>query len=463
MLPVVAIVGRPNVGKSTLFNRLTRTRAALVSDFPGMTRDRQYGEARIGRRRFIVIDTGGMTDHVDEIGKFITQQAQQAIQESDLVLFVIDGRAGLTPEDHAIAKNLRHADKPVHIVVNKMEGMDTETALADFHALGWGTPRAISASHGNGVDTLIESLLPAVTSNTEPEESAPGTIRLALIGRPNVGKSTLTNRMLGEERVIVYDQPGTTRDSIFIPLQRFDKHYVLIDTAGIRKRARVSQVTEKFSVVKPLQAIENSNVVLFIINGREGVTDQDLKLLGFILESGKALVMAINKWDGMTEEDKEKTRITLDRHLDFLPFVRIHYISALHGTGVGNLFTSVEEAYASATQKLSTPQLTRLLQDAVAAHSPPLVRGRRIKLRYAHAGGHNPPVIVIHGNQVDSLPDSYKRYLAHTYQQRLKLYGTPVQIELKRGENPYSGKKRPADRLQRRKQNLQRMKLKRKT
>ncbi|OGT46546.1 MAG: ribosome biogenesis GTPase Der [Gammaproteobacteria bacterium RIFCSPHIGHO2_12_FULL_41_20] len=449
MLPVIAIVGRPNVGKSTLFNRLTRSRAALVSDFPGMTRDRQYGEACIAHRKFIIIDTGGMTNQTDAIDQFITQQAQQAIQEANLVLLVVDGKAGLTVEDHAIVKSLRRTHKPIHLIVNKAERLDTETDLADFHALGLGMPHPISAAHGAGVDTLIESLLSPTKETPESTEAIPNTIRLAIIGRPNVGKSTLTNRMLGEERVIVYDQPGTTRDSIFIPLERFGKHYVLIDTAGVRKRARVSAVTEKFSVVKTLQAIENANVVLFIINGREGVTEQDLKLLGFVLECGKALVIAINKWDGMAEEDKEHTKATLDRHLDFLPFVRIHYISALHGTGVGHLFEAVEEAYASAIKKLSTPQLTRLLQKAVNTHTPPLVRGRRIKLRYAHAGGHNPPVIIIHGNQVESLPDSYKRYLAHMYQEQLQLYGTPVRIEFKRGENPYAGRKKKKPRKRR--------------
>jgi len=437
MLPVVAIVGRPNVGKSTLFNRLTKSRAAIVSAAPGMTRDRQYGEANLFHRRFIVIDTGGMTENPDVIGEFITKQAQQAIDEANFIVFLLDGRSGITPEDLAITKVLRRSNKPLFLVVNKMEGRDANLSLADFHELGMGAPYPVSSAHGQGIEQLVQAIFPKPTPEPEIDTSADG-IRLAIIGRPNVGKSTLTNRMLGEERVIVHDAPGTTRDSIFIPLERFGKHYTLIDTAGVRRRKNVSEVPEKFSVVKTLQAIESANVILYIVNGREGMSDQDLKLLGFVLECGKAMVIAINKWDGMKEEEKEHARLTLDRHLNFLPFVRIHFISALHGTGVGNLFTSIDEAYESATKKLSTPELTRILQQAITQHNPPIVRGRRIKLRYAHPGGHNPPIVVIHGTQLDSLPDSYSRYLEHVYQTRLKLYGTPVRIELKNSENPYA-------------------------
>ena len=440
MLPVIAIVGQPNVGKSTLFNRLTRSKAALMSAHPGTTRDRQYGEANIEKRHFIVIDTGGITEEVDNVGKLITQQALQAIQDADKVIFLVDARAGITHEDKTIAHLLRKTNKPLCLVVNKTEGLDSDVSLADFHELGIGVPHPISAAHGRGISELIHVLFPeAIEDATEPEATG---IKLAIIGRPNVGKSTLTNRILGEERVVVHDAPGTTRDSIFVPFERFGKHYTIIDTAGVRRRARIHELPEKFSVVKSLQAIESAHVVLYVMNAEEGATEQDLKLLGFVLECGKALVIAVNKWDGLSEHTREQTRASLDRKLDFLSFARVFYISALHGTGVGNLFDAVNEAYASATKKLSTPILTRLLQQALTSHSPPLVRGRRIKLRYAHAGGHNPPLIIIHGNQVKSLPGSYRQYLANFYQKKLQLYGTPVKIELKSGENPFDKRKR---------------------
>ena len=441
MLPVVAIVGRPNVGKSTLFNRLTRTRDALISAFPGTTRDRQYGEVHLHDRHFIVVDTGGITEETDDVGKLITKQALQAIQDADKVLFLVDGKAGITPEDVAIADTLRRSGKPLFLAVNKTEGRDPDISVADAYELGIPSPIAIAAIHGSGVGHLIETLFPEASDvKEEPDESS--SIKLAIVGRPNVGKSTLTNRMLGEERVIVHDSPGTTRDSIFIPLERFDKHYTLIDTAGVRKRKKVSEVPEKFSVVKTLQAIENTHVVLYVIDARIGVSEQDLKLLGFVLECGKALVIAVNKWDGMTETDRDHARATIDRQLDFVRFARVHYISALHGSGVGNLFDSVNEAYLSAIKKLSTPLVTRLLQQAAVTHSPPLVHGRRVKLRYAHAGGHNPPRIIIHGNQLHALPDSYKRFLAHFYQEKLNLHGTPVLIEFKTSENPYAAKRK---------------------
>lgn len=453
MLPVVAIVGRPNVGKSTLFNRLTRTRNALVSDLPGMTRDRQYGEADIANHRFIVIDTGGITDIDNEIDKLTTAQAIQAIKDADIVLFLVDGRAGLTTADREIAAMARTLNKPINLVCNKAEGLDADIALADFYQLGFGTPLGISAAHGTGVTELVEDVFAKYQPSTDEEDNIDeSSIKLAIVGRPNVGKSTLTNRMLGEERVIVYDQAGTTRDSIFIPLERQDKHYTLIDTAGLRRRGKVFEAAEKFSVVKTLQAIEASHVVLFIMDAREGgVADHDLKLLGFILESGRALVIAINKWDGMSEEERENIRSAIDRRLNFVPFVRIHTISALHGSGVGNLFKSIDEAYQSAMKKLSTPQLTKMLQQAVATHTPPLVQGRRIKLRYAHSGGQNPPVIVIHGNQVDSLPESYQRYLTNTFQSRLKLMGTPVKLELKNSDNPFRHRKNVLTESQQRK------------
>lgn len=440
MIPVVAIVGRPNVGKSTLFNCLTRSRSALVSEFPGMTRDRQYGEAHIADRHFIVIDTGGITDETDDINQLTTQQSIQAVEEANTVIFLVDGRAGVTATDLLIADKLRALNKHIYLVVNKTEGMETDIVIAEFYRLGFTGPYAISSAHKQGIDELITTIFAHVETEEPLDEKEAG-IKLAIIGRPNVGKSTLTNRMLGEERVIVYDQPGTTRDSIFIPLERHEKRYTLIDTAGIRKRGKIFETTEKFSVVKTLQAVEATHVVLFVMDAREGVTDQDLRLLGFILDSGKSLVIALNKWDGMSIDDRDHARATIDRRLNFLPFVRIHFISALHGSGVGNLFDSIDEAYASANKKLSTPLLTKILQAALIQHTPPLVRGRRIKLRYAHPGGHNPPRIIIHGNQVESLPDSYKRYLAHTYQERLKLKGTPVYIELKSGENPFREKK----------------------
>ncbi len=435
MLPVVAIVGKPNVGKSTLFNRLTASRAALVSDFPGMTRDRQYGQATLDQLPFIVIDTGGMTASSDELDQLITRQALQAIGEADKVLFVIDGRHGLTTEDQAIVDKIRPLRKPIFLVVNKTEGQDAVMAAADFYRLGLGTPYPIAAAHGKGIPALLEAVFPAEERASiqaaEAARNRDNSIRLALVGRPNVGKSTLTNRILGEERVIVNDSPGTTRDSIFIPLERFGKHYTLIDTAGMRRRKNIEEVTEKFSIVKTLQAIESANVVLFVIDGREAVTDQDLRLLGFVLESGKSLVVAINKWDNMTEEAKEDTRTSVSRKLHFLSAIRLEYISALHGSGVGKLLDYVDEAYESANKKFSTSYLTKLLEQAVEAYTPPLVRGRRVKLRYAHTGGHNPPIIVVHGSGAEYLPDSYKRYLAGYYQKRLELVGTPVQVKMK--------------------------------
>lgn len=437
MTPVIAIVGRPNVGKSTLFNRLTRTRDALISAYPGTTRDRQYGDVNLFDRHFIIIDTGGISGEADEVGELITRQAMTAIQDADQVLFVIDGRAGITPDDLSIANTLRRSGKPIVLAVNKTESLDPNTCLADAFELGIGQPIGIAAVHGTGIQPLIEQLLPEKNVLPHSDDETTSGIKLAIVGRPNVGKSTLTNRMLGEERVIVHDMPGTTRDSIFIPLERFEQHYTLIDTAGVRKRKKISEVPEKFSVVKTLQAIESAHVILYVIDARIAVSDQDLKLLGFILECGKALVIAINKWDGMTEDAREHARATIDRQLDFVRFARVHFISALHGSGVGNLFDSVNEAYTSATKKLATPQLTRLLEQAQLTHSPPLVRGRRIKLRYAHAGGHNPPRVIIHGNQVHRLPESYRKFLANFFREKLGLYGTPVQIEFKSNENPY--------------------------
>lgn len=437
MLPVVAIVGRPNVGKSTLFNRLTKTRNALISAYPGTTRDRQYGEVDIDDRRFIIIDTGGLTQETDEVGSHITKQAELAIEEADHILFVIDGKAGITSEDAMIAKKLRRLGKPLVLAVNKTESKDPNTATAEAYELGMGQPIAIAAVHGTGIDVLLETLFPEPTAAKGDYNPMEG-IKLAIVGRPNVGKSTLTNRMLGEDRVIVHDAPGTTRDSIYIPLERHDQRYTLIDTAGIRKRKKVNELPEKFSVVKTLQSVEDAHVVLYVIDARIGVSEQDMKLLGFIVECGRALVLAINKWDGMSDADRETTRNSIDRQLEFVKFARIHYISALHGSGVGNLFDSVNEAFECATRKMPTHKLTELLQQALVTHSPPLVHGRRVKLRYAHSGGNNPPRIIIHGNQVNALPDSYRRFLAKFFQEKLKLYGTPVMVSFKLSNNPYA-------------------------
>lgn len=439
MLPVVAIVGRPNVGKSTLFNRLTRTRDAVISDTPGTTRDRQFGQVNLLNRRFIIVDTGGITDEIGDVDKLITKQALQAMQEADKILFVIDGKAGIMPEDMAIAKMLRRLKKPIYLAVNKTEGLDPDISVSDAFELNMNvTPIAIAAVHGSGISNLIETLFPEeMTMADDVEYDEKVGIKFAIVGRPNVGKSTLTNRMLGEERVIVHDAPGTTRDSIAIPFIRHDKQYTLIDTAGVRKRKKMSDVPEKFSVIKTLQAIEEAHVALFVIDARIGVSDQDLKLLGFIVDCGTALVIAVNKWDGMSEDDREHARATIDRQLGFVNFARIHFISALHGSGVGNLFESIDEAFTSATKKLSTPMLTRLLEQAQEKHSPPLVKGRRIKLRYAHPGGSNPPTIVIHGNQLPELPESYKKFLSHFFQQKLDLWGTPVHVLFKSGENPF--------------------------
>jgi len=441
MLPVIAIVGRPNVGKSTLFNCLTRSRDALISEIPGTTRDRQFGDVVRSDRHFIVIDTGGIAEEPDHISKLITQQAQHAIADADKIAFVVDGRGGITPEDRTIAEYLRRSGKPLVLVVNKTEGLNPDDATTDAHELGMGTPVAISAAHRGGIEELIETLLPEPNvSETEEPESA--TIKLAIVGRPNVGKSTLTNRMLGEERVIVDDAPGTTRDSIYVPLERFGTHYTLIDTAGVRKRGKVSDVPEKFSIVKTLQSIEDANVVLYVIDARLGVSDQDLKLLGFVHECGKGLVLVINKWDGMTDEDREYAKATIDRQLYFVHYARVHFVSALHGTGVGNLFDSVKEAFASATRKLTTSELSKLLEKAIETHSPPLVHGRRVKLRFAHPGGTNPPCVIIHGNQLNELPESYKKFLSRFFIKKLELTGTPVRMLFKTTDNPFADKRK---------------------
>lgn len=443
MKPVIALVGRPNVGKSTLFNRLTRTRDALVADMPGLTRDRKYGEGRVDEQTFIVIDTGGISGDEEGIDSHMARQSLQAVREADIVLFLVDAQVGLAASDEILAKELRASDKPVHLVVNKIDGLNEEVVVADFFSLGLGTPFAIAASHGRGVSHLINTVLQEVKDAGETLDEAPedAGIKIAAIGRPNVGKSTLINRMLGEERVVVYDMPGTTRDSIYIPFERRDKKYTLIDTAGVRRRGKVAETVEKFSVIKTLQAIEDANVVILVLDARESIVDQDLHLLGFVLETGRSLVIAINKWDGMDQDAKQQVKVDIERRLGFINFAKIHFISALHGTGVGELYESIERAYASAHKRLSSNKLTQYLEDMVAEHQPPLVKGRRIKLRYAHMGGSNPPTIVIHGNQTESVPHSYRRYIENTFRNIMKLEGTPIRIEFKTGDNPYAGRR----------------------
>ena len=476
MVPVVALVGRPNVGKSTLFNRLTRTRDALVADFPGLTRDRKYGRAEIKGHEYIVIDTGGIDGTEDGVESFMAEQSLQAIEEADIVLFLVDARAGAMPADHAIAKHLRARQKATFLVANKIDGIDADSAISDFYSLGLGDIHPIAASHGRGVNVLIETVLDPifhfandqneVLSEDELDDVLPESyddiedeaeslinqpIKVAIVGRPNVGKSTLTNRILGEERVVVYDMPGTTRDSIYIPMTRDDREYIMIDTAGVRKRGKVTETVEKFSVIKTLQAIEDANVVILVIDAREGISDQDLSLLGFIINSGRSLIIAVNKWDGLSQDIKEQVKTTLDDRLDFIDFARLHFISALHGSGVGNLFDSIQEAYDCATRRVNTALLTKIMQMAQDDHQPPLVRGRRVKLKYAHAGGYNPPIVVIHGNQVEDLPDSYKRYLMNYFRRSLKIMGSPIRIQFKEGANPFEGRKNSLTASQQRK------------
>ncbi|HDR1285121.1 ribosome biogenesis GTPase Der [Pasteurella multocida] len=484
--PVVALVGRPNVGKSTLFNRLTRTRDALVADFPGLTRDRKYGQANIAGYDFIVIDTGGIDGTEEGVEEKMAEQSLLAIEEADVVLFLVDARAGLTSADIGIANYLRQRQNKITVVVaNKTDGIDADSHCAEFYQLGLGEVEQIAASQGRGVSALMEQVLAPIAEkmNAEsPEQSAventdvsetgeqdewdhdfdftneedtallddaiaeeleaqDKNIKIAIVGRPNVGKSTLTNRILGEDRVVVYDLPGTTRDSIYIPMERDGQHYTIIDTAGVRKRGKVHLAVEKFSVIKTLQAIQDANVVLLTIDAREGVSDQDLSLLGFILNAGRSLVIVVNKWDGLNQDIKDQVKSELDRRLDFIDFARVHFISALHGSGVGNLFDSIKEAYACATQKMTTSMLTRILQMATDEHQPPMMGGRRIKLKYAHPGGYNPPIIVVHGNQMDKLPDSYKRYLSNYYRRSLKIIGSPIRLLFQEGNNPFAGKR----------------------
>lgn len=442
MKPVIALIGRPNVGKSTLFNRLTRSRDALVADLPGLTRDRHYGEGRVGERPFLVIDTGGFEPVAKEgIMHEMAKQTKQAVAEADIVIFMVDGRQGLTPHDKTITDFLRKAGRSVMLVVNKSEGMKYTSVTAEFYELGLGDPYVISAAHGDGVADLVEESLDiAFAAKPAAEEDAPGVrgTKIAIVGRPNVGKSTLVNTLLGEERVIAFDMPGTTRDSIEIPFERDGRHYTLIDTAGIRRRGKVFEAIEKFSVVKTLQSISEANVVVLLLDAQQDISEQDAHIAGFVLESGRALVVGVNKWDGLTSDRRDEIKLDIDRKLSFLSFAKFHYISALKATGVAMLMKSVDAAYAAAMAKLPTPQLTRALQEAVDHQQPRRKGSIRPKLRYAHQGGQNPPIIVIHGNALDAIDANYKRFLEKHFRETFSLVGTPLRIELRSGKNPFS-------------------------
>jgi len=448
MKPTIVIVGRPNVGKSTLFNRLTKTREALVADIPGLTRDRHYGHGKLGSKPYLVVDTGGFEPLAKEgIAQEMARQAEQAIAEADAVIFVVDGRVGATALDREIANKLRRAQRPVVVAVNKAEGMNRGVVVADFHELGLGEPYAISATHGEGVRSLIEEVLepfPDVEENRERDDE----LKVAIVGRPNVGKSTMINALLGEERVIAFDQPGTTRDSIFVDFERGGKKYTLIDTAGLRRKGKVFETIEKFSVIKTLQSIEDANVVVLVLDAKQDISDQDAHIAGFIVESGRALVVAVNKWDGLDGYKRDQVKEVIEARLKFLDFAKFHYVSALKGQGLEAVFRSVDAAYRAATADLSTPRLTRTLIDAVSRQSPPRSGIFRPKLRYAHQGGRNPPLIVIHGNALDKVPDSYKRYLENVFREVFKLQGTPLRIQFNVSDNPYAEVK-PAGRTRR--------------
>jgi GTP-binding protein len=443
MLPTLVLVGRPNVGKSTLFNRLTKTRDALVADFPGLTRDRHYGRGRVGDRPFLVVDTGGFEPVAkDGILHEMARQTRQAIDEADAVIFLVDARAGLTQQDRTIAELLRRCGRPVIVAANKAEGLAPERAVVEFHELGLGEPHPVSSAHGENVSALIELALariPAKPTDVPASPAAGGDrVKVAVIGRPNVGKSTLVNTLLGEERVIAFDEPGTTRDSIYVDFERNGRPYTLIDTAGVRRRGKVIEAVEKFSVVKTLQAIEDANVVVLMVDAQADVMEQDAHLAGFILETGRALVVAVNKWDDVDPDRREHIKRELDRKLGFLAFARHHFISARKGTGVAALIRSVDAAYAAAMAKLPTPKLTRALMAAVERQQPPRAGMGRPKLRYAHQGGQNPPLIVIHGSALARIPVSYRRYLEHFFIEAFQLRGTPLRIQFKTGANPYA-------------------------
>ena len=445
MLPVIALVGRPNVGKSTLFNRLTRSRDALVADYPGLTRDRQYGFGRLGPIPYIVIDTGGVAGGEEGINEAMVEQTVRALAEADVALILVDAREGISAADEHVADLARRTGKKTWLVVNKGEGLDSAIAGSEFHALGLGEPVVVSAAHGDRINALMDAVLEGF--EPDQEDAVPSydddehALRIAVVGRPNVGKSTLINRLIGEDRLVVYDMPGTTRDSVSVPFEKNDRKYELIDTAGIRRRSKVHEAIEKFSIVKALQAIDRAEVVVAVLDAQEGVTEQDVSLLGLVLERGRSLVIVTNKWDGLAAEQRKHVRDELDRRLPFLDFAERITISALHGTAVGDVLPAVERAFRAAVIDMPTTELTRALESAVTAHPPPLVRGRRIKLRYAHQGGRNPPVIVIHGNQTERVPEAYRRYLINHFRKLFKLRGTPVRLQFKSSDNPYKGRR----------------------
>lgn len=440
MLPTLVLVGRPNVGKSTLFNRLTRSRDALVADQPGLTRDRHYGRGRVGERPFLVVDTGGLEPVAKEGILFeMAKQTRQAVDEADIVLFLVDGRQGLTPQDKIIAEQLRKTGRPVLLLVNKTEGMRRDAA-SEFFELGIGEPLPISSAHGDNVTEMVELALEELPAEEGVEEESSDHPKIAIVGRPNVGKSTLVNAILGEERVIAFDQPGTTRDSIYIDFERAGRHYTIIDTAGVRRRGKIDEAIEKFSVIKTLQAVEDANVVVLVLDAQQAITEQDAHLADFVLQAGRALVLAVNKWDGLDDYQRDTVKRDIERKLHFLGFAKLHFISALHGKGVAGVLKSVNEAYAAAMAKLPTPKLTRVLMSAVEKQQPPRSQFRP-KLRYAHQGGSNPPLIVIHGSALDKIPDSYRRYLERSFCEAFNLQGTPLRIEFKAGKNPFADKK----------------------
>ena len=440
-LPVFVLVGRPNVGKSTLFNRLTGTRDALVADFPGLTRDRQYGFGVFEDRRFMVVDTGGlMPESSDPLAGLAEEQARIALEDADHILFLTDALAGRHGSDADIARLLRRTGKPVHLLVNKAEGLNKTTASGDFFELGLGEPRPVSAQHGDGLAALLRGLLEGVAPNIEAAQGD-DEVRVAIVGRPNVGKSTLVNRLVGEERVVAADQPGTTRDAIRVPFEYEGRPFVLIDTAGVRRRSRIDETIEKFSVIKTLQAIEQAHVVIVVVDAQNDIGEQDARLMGLVAEAGRAMVLAVNKWDHLKADDREQVRYQVTLKMPYLDYVPTHYIAAKHGSGLGELMVAVQEAFEGATIEMPTPELTRILERSVEAHNPPAVLGRRIKLRYAHQSGRNPPKILIHGNQTEKLPVAYRRYLVNEFRNHFKLKGVPLQVEFKTGDNPFKDRK----------------------
>lgn len=446
MKPVIALVGRPNVGKSTLFNRLTRSRDALVADLPGLTRDRHYGEGRVGDRPYIVIDTGGFEPVAKEgIVAEMAKQTRQAVVEADVVIFIVDGRLGLAPQDRVIADYLRKTGRRIMLAVNKAEGMKYTSVAADFYELGMGDPYAISATHGDGVRELVDEALEAAVQERpelgETEDQAARGTKIAIVGRPNVGKSTLVNTLIGEERVIAFDMPGTTRDAIYVEFERGGKPYTLIDTAGLRKRGKVFEAIEKFSVVKTLQSIADAHVVVLLLDAQQDVSEQDAHIAGFIVESGRALVVGVNKWDGLDGHTRDRIKHDLQRKLQFLDFANFHFISARERTGIGPLLRSVDDAFAAAMIKMPTPKLTRVLHDAVAFQQPRRVGATRPKMRYAHQGGSNPPIVVVHGNSLSAVPETYRRYLEGRFRAAFNLKGTPLRIEFRTNKNPYADSK----------------------